>query len=270
MEKEKRVIYGEDGRFEVYLFPRPRFKEFAKSTSAMLKKERLTFSPEKNRYTLKNSLLLGEIKNFCPSERFLNSPAGVAHCSGFLVGEDLLLTAGHCVKWQPQCEGHFWHFGFEMRPNGSWPSSFSPEELYRCVEVVEIGDPLEKDYALLRLDRKVMGRTPLAFRREGTVGEGELIVIGHPVGLPKKITEGGRIREDQGDYLFLADLDTYFGNSGSPVFHAGTGLVEGLLTKGMRDFIYDRKQKCYRSRQCAMGSCRGEDVVKMTAVDFLQ
>ena len=37
-------------------------------------------------------------------------------------------------------------------------------------------------------------------------------------------------------YYFTANLDTYRGNSGSPVFNAITHKVEGVLVRGEQDF----------------------------------
>ena len=52
-----------------------------------------------------------------------------------------------------------------------------------------------QDFFEEQLDRKVVGKTPLKFRSQGTVSEGEdLVVIGHPTGLPTKIADGARVK----------------------------------------------------------------------------
>ena len=40
-------------------------------------------------------------------------------------------------------------------------------------------------------------------------------IIGHPVGLPKKLAEGAKVRDvTRKANCFIADLDTFAGNSG--------------------------------------------------------
>ena len=61
---------------------------------------------------------------------------------------------------------------------------------------------------------------------------------------------------------FVANLDTYGGNSGSAVFNTDTGLVEGILVRGENDFVYSNG--CRVSNVCPAPGCRGEDVTKIS------
>jgi hypothetical protein len=73
---------------------------------------------------------------------------------------------------------------------------------------------------------------------------------------------------DEPNYL-QANLDTYGGNSGSPVMNATTGLIEGILVRGNEDFTYDSNRGCYRSNVCPDSGCPGwEDVSRVAR--FLQ
>ena len=85
------------------------------------------------------------------------------------------------------------------------------------------------DFALIQLDRKVTDRRILDYRRKGRISKGEnLVVIGHPSGLPTKIADGAYVKSLKNKF-FRANLDTYGGNSGSAVFNANTGVVEGIV-----------------------------------------
>ena len=64
----------------------------------------------------------------------------------------------------------------------------------------------------------------------------------------------------------MANLDTYGGNSGSAVFNAKTGLVEGILVRGEQDYV--QKGDCRVSNVCPADGCRGEDVTKILSVGF--
>src|SRR5690606_13166453 len=106
-------------------------------------------------------------------------------------------------------------------------------------------------------------RAPLSIRRSGSAQVGdELVVIGHPAGLPVKVAGGAQVRHLERDY-FIANLDTFGGNSGSAVFNVHTGEVEGILVRGELDFI--TRNGCRVSNQCADSGCRGEDVTMIRA-----
>src|SRR6185503_5205699 len=99
------------------------------------------------------------------------------------------------------------------------------------------------DWALVRLDHAVTNHHPLAIRRRGKLKKGaRLFVIGHPVGLPTKIAGGARVRTASTNGFFVANLDTFGGNSGSAVFNAWSGRVEGILVRGDVDF--ERRGEC--------------------------
>ena len=60
----------------------------------------------------------------------------------------------------------------------------------------------------------------------------------------------------------MANLDTYGGNSGSPVFNAQNNKVEGILVRGETDFVSNGQ--CNVSLVCPSTGCRGEDVTRAT------
>ncbi|MFN8369650.1 MAG: serine protease [Bacteriovoracaceae bacterium] len=204
----------------------------------------------------------------CPTERFAQEHTGMM-CSGFLVAPDLLVTAGHCIREQAACDQAIWVF--EYQKDGS---PITLDQVVRCKEIVEqVLDPvtLKLDYAVIRLDRKVLNRKPLAFRKEGKINEHEdVLVIGHPMGLPQKIADGANLRENVEPTYFTANLDTYGGNSGSPVFNANTGVVEGILVEGEMDLTVDETNLCYKSNVCPADGCLGEKVTRITSVAVLK
>ncbi len=70
-----------------------------------------------------------------------------------------------------------------------------------------------------------------------------LVVIGRPSGLPTKVADGAQVRSVN-DVFLVANLDTYGGNSGSAVFNAVTGVVEGILVRGDTDYVYNAQLGC--------------------------
>ncbi len=79
----------------------------------------------------------------------------------------------------------------------------------------------------------------------------QLTTIGHPMGLPKKITRNGLVMGKIGDHYLTTTLDAVKGNSGGPVFNADTGALIGLIVnQGIQHaFSMDRKERCYRLTQ---------------------
>ncbi len=203
--------------------------------------------------------------NLCTDEKFREQDTA-AFCSGTLVGPDLILTAGHCIEVAGDCQTTSLVFGFGVKSAGVLPKSVSTSEVYRCVEIIKTQrDNAGADLAIIRIDRKVINHQPRAIRTSGEVeSNASLVVIGHPVGLPTKVTTGGTIRSTTSAGFFVANLDTYGGNSGSGVFNLRTGLIEGVLVRGEQDFV--NRGNCTVSNVCAEGSCRGEDVTKISSV----
>ena len=58
-------------------------------------------------------------------------------------------------------------------------------------------------------------------------------------------------------------------SSGSAVFDADTGLVEGILVRGARDYIRNSSLGCYESNVYSNSDGRGEDVTRITNISEL-
>lgn len=260
-------IYGTDDRKDLHQVKDERLARWARNAVGVFRRWDLEPIPDSPDLRLPMRTL-GEKKNLCPGEAFHDQPTG-PHCSGSLVGEALVLTAGHCVLSEEDCKNTRFVFDFTAGADGKFPSRFSPRSVYSCAAIVErhfeeLGD---SDWALLRLDRAVAGRTPLKLRREGTAKKGTpLAMIGHPSGLPLKVVAGGSVLrenvEEDGIPLFLSDLDGLGGNSGSPVLNLETGEVEGVYVRGEgEDYVLDPDAGCYRLRVLPKDGAHGGGVV---------
>ena len=201
----------------------------------------------------------------CPEEPFYDQVNG-AFCSGSLVAPDIIMTAGHCVKSEAACASTMFVFGFGVKKAGVMPNTVPAGEVYSCQKLMgreQVGTGA--DWALIKLDRPVTNHAPLKYNTADTLRNGDpLVVIGHPAGLPTKIAGGATVRDINKPGYFVANLDTYGGNSGSAVFNARTGVIEGILVRGENDYVY--KGSCRVSNVCASDGCRGEDVTKLSAI----
>ena len=191
----------------------------------------------------------------------------------------MIMTAGHCVTDETKCRSTKIVFGFALaKAGGTATTKMAQSEVYTCKKIVKrfiggepgsanpAGQNLGPDYALIQLDRKVTGHTPLPVNRTDSIKKGDkLMVIGHPVGLPLKIAAGASVRDASKVGYFVADLDTFGGNSGSPVFNTATRLIEGILVRGDEDFLTS-PAGCTTMATYAQTGGRGEDVTKISAL----
>jgi hypothetical protein len=261
----ERVIYGVDNRIDVYQEKDMLWRELARSTVALMEESTLTQTATGYKIAGTN---YGASQLLCKAEPFYEQNTA-AFCSGSLIAPDLIMTAGHCVRSQAACEGIKFVFDFAYRTQGVAPVSVGQDDVYSCKELIhsELNNSTMSDYSLVRLDRPVVGRKPLTVRTQGKVTVGDpLTVIGHPSGLPTKIADGANVRDASSGPFFVANLDTYGGNSGSAVFNSDTGVVEGILVRGATDFVYKQLGNCYLSNVCPSGGCRGEDVTRVSEI----
>ena len=265
-QARNKVIYGPDDRKDLHEVKRALHLDLAASTAAMIEKNSITTDGDS--VTISSSTL--ESRGICASEKFSQQQTA-AMCSGFLVGEDLLVTAGHCIQSKSDCRRYNWVFNYAHKEKNS-DINVTTEDVYGCKEIIErtLDNSTMDDYALIRLDRKVVNRTPLTVRKEGKIESGtKIVVIGHPTGLPTKVADNAWVRDNNRDKYFAANLDTFGGNSGSAVFNADTGVVEGILVRGEQDYEYDYSQGCRVVFKCKDNGCRGEDVTRITNIQAL-
>lgn len=264
-----RVVYGTDNRLNLSNAQNPVLKKVARSTAAMISETKLS---SKNGQTVIAARPLEMRERLCPGERFGTEPS-VAACSGFLIADDLVVTAGHCIRAKRDCSAYKWVFDFnEDSITAADEASVSSQNVYGCKKVVEsfLSHSDSNDYAVIQLDRKVKDRTPLDFRKTGKISDlTKIAVMGYPSGIPLKIADHAMIRENTNPVFFRASLDTFKGNSGSAVVDSQTGVVEGVLVRGEQDYQYDVNNKCYKTKVCAEDKCRSEDVTRITEVNSL-
>jgi V8-like Glu-specific endopeptidase len=252
------VVYGQDNRLDLYRVTNSLHLTLAASTAGMIPINQIQRSSTPNTFELIGTKTLQEAENVCSGEAYADQPVAPI-CSGFLVGPDLLVTAGHCYKSfstpENVCKSFAWVFDYSMKSAGSVPTKNIPlQNIYLCKTVVESQLTPTMDFTIIRLDRKVVGRAPLKIRDSGKVSNStEFMVIGHPTGLPTKISPHGKITKNTETTTISTTLDTFHGNSGSAVFDAKTGQVEGILIQGKTDYrpsIRGNENSCKTVNKC--------------------
>lgn len=268
-----KIIYGVDNRVDADEVANPRVRRLSDSVAALFNAADIRIEGE-TAYLPTASY--GDRAMLCTGTRYAHEPNG-AWCSASLVGEDLMLTAGHCVRTAERCATTRFVFGY-AEAIGRDGTRVPADEVYSCASIVDrdyvahrdADDiPLQfrgSDWALIRLDRRVRGHARLRVNRGEPPREGDRVFsVGHPAGLPRKVAGGGVVRDSRpGGAYFVTNLDTFGGNSGSPVINERTGLIEGVLVRGERDydFVVQDGRFCQSVKVCNDDGCRGEDVTR--------
>lgn len=263
------VIYGADDRIEVWQETNARVRQIAESACVVVFRSEIT-NLGNGTYRLGTSPWNSQSgAPVCTDEPFRGQPT-IGFCSGFLVGTDLITTAGHCVDASDVANVAF-VFNFEIdAQGGAAPSIVSADDVYFPTAIVNQQLSGGFDHSVVRVDRPVVGRQPIPVRRTGIVSNGDpLVVIGHPTTLPKKISAGATVQNNQGTGTpwFQSNLDTYGGNSGSMVVNLNTFEIEGILVRGAPDYV--TSGGCTRSNRVpdtgnTGGGLRFEEVSKTT------
>lgn len=226
----------------------------------------------------------------CSDMKFRDEPT-ISSCTGFLIGENLMMTAGHCMikggtevanKVSESCRNNKWVFNYKKSSvNSEGHLVIDKNEVYGCKKVIAASYTGQLDYAVIELDRRAADKKPLKMNltpsavKEGT----DIYVAGHPTGLPLKIADGATIVDNK--YYsnnLITDLDTFAGNSGSPVLNSKDEVI-GILVAGEIDYVYDFENACYRvnnckgqgkscDRQSVASGALGETVTKISAANI--
>ncbi len=289
-----RAIYIEDDREDFYspsagAHPlQDRLKAAVRATVALVKSSDLSPEGEGVRlatmpFTYWDQDAQAELP-MCEGEAFVDQPVG-SFCSGVLIAPDIVATAGHCIDWRhvdendPTLSDVAIVFGFDNVETGA-RTLFPAENVYYPLRLHERrfaqDDSGEwEDFAIVQLDRPVPASVAQPIRprlpsAEAVKRETRLGLIGHPSGLPKKVAFSGRSRavDITLGKNFVAQLNAFGGNSGSPVLlYDDPAALVGLLIRGQGDYALNATHACGRAvvysgeELCGNGLC-GETVLR--------
>ncbi|MAZ47514.1 MAG: hypothetical protein CME65_03060 [Halobacteriovoraceae bacterium] len=259
------AIIGNDDRTDIVELDQPIISVISSRVVSFVRKKHLI--KKSDSYEMNATNLIERLR-FCEDERFSDEPL-FANCSGAIVGEDRILTAGHCIG--PDNQDEFYVvLDYIKDAQGNIPTTFSKDQVFEVRDFLyrefTLSDQVN-DIALLRVKRK-LNRTPLPVQLDHSYSTGTPIyMLGHPLGVSQKYTGPNIIRSLSLPTLsFRTELDSFSVNSGSPVFDHHTNEIIGVLSRGTGANFNRRGRSC---NQWALGES-GKDYSEVNIVTPLK
>ncbi len=262
-QDEAAMIYDRDDRWPLFLATSFQ-QQLATGVAALIKRERLIPVTQTNFFHLR-AKTLAEL-GYDPTMRYANE-VSAAECTGFLVDQDILVTAKHCIFDEACNADYVWVFNFTQY--GRRQYFINQDDVYACKKLLKADKNRQKgiDWAVLALDRPTVAQQPFLVRQAGTIqANQEVISFGFPSGMPMKIILDGRVVDNEESGYFTATLDAFVGNSGSPVIDPATGVVEGLIARGGLDYHTDENTNLKTPIRVGNRYRLAEEVVRITQI----
>lgn len=246
----QKTIYGPDNRYDYYKETDPLKKELAQSIFGQVSNRMLFKKGEFYYPTVQRTY--GEGNRLCQKNDPFYEQQTLATCTAFLVAPSILATAGHCVVRKSDCDNSIWVKNYILENNNQTAvNKFHEKDVYHCKRILvqELDSETKSDFALIELDQEVndIKALELSEKNENMTGE-KIFIMGHPSGLPLKISDDAYIFSET-PFYFSSNLDSFHGNSGSPVFNQLSLEVEGILVRGNDDF-YKTTMGCQTLNIC--------------------
>ena len=290
------IVHGDDNRVTPAQYIDEDIIDLSKSVALVTNRSKIHSFNEK--HFVFSAPNLGEKLNLCDGVPFAKEPS-LGNCTSFLIDSNKVATAGHCVTKENEgprqleriCRRLRFVFNFtseelaENKESTGKSKTIKKTNVFNCKKILKYEYKKTKyrmkDFAIIELDRHVKNAPPLRHRRFGRpLMYTPMVVIGHPSGIPLKISGEAKLKpltkEDDENYfqawmkkrdIFYANLDTFSGNSGSPVINAKTKKVEGIFIGGdEEDYIIDDGTWCRRPKVKSNSSSETKEYVQRIKV----
>lgn len=230
------AVYDNDDRLDPYKVTDSKLIELSQAIAHQIYKDELRGWTFQRYWQVVTRPL--ESRGVCANERFSDQPTMRDKCTGILIGAKTLLTAGNCTTAH-YCRNDlfYWMFDYKMEPQG-FDNKRHRKNFYKCERIIKrVFDPSTAiSYTVLELEKEIEGIKPIKLAKRGEITRNsEMIVMGHPEGMPLKIAADARVH-DQNKEHFLLSSDIHGANVGAAVINAKTYELEGILISGRSNY----------------------------------
>lgn len=231
----------EDDRIFAENFDQKLYQSMQTATATQINSKYLEPHPTDSN---KKTYPAGRLQGLCPFEKYAEMNT-LGNCSAFLIGQDLLVTAGHCHPFDKKgCNEVAWVFGHKNEKAAGNRWEISNDNIFYCEEVIDFKYDNTQDLALIRLNKKVQNATPFNLPLDEPVAENDPVaLVGYPLGGPLTFTLAGKVHSISDTHL-VNKIDSFKVNSGSALVNLRTGNVEGVLSNGGRALLINQLDGC--------------------------
>jgi V8-like Glu-specific endopeptidase len=286
--RKERPLYTPENRKDLWQIHDDVISQQAASSVALFRSSDFDGTPDGTQRL--HARTYKDVMRLCPDEKFADELQG-AFCSGLLVRNDTVLTAGHCVNELhndthiPKLADIRFVFGFSVDSTASrGRSEFTQQQFYRAklpgADHTYLTDKsalsgkasniTREDWALIKLEAPVAPQVarPVTNSSRVKITDGaDVYALGYPSGIPLKYATAAKVSSNAKKFYFLTNLNTFDGNSGSGVFSGQTNNLVGILASGEpQDFYWDSVGSCSRPYYCPKNGCTGEAVTRIEVI----
>lgn len=232
----------------------------AKSVGCLIDAGQLDYAGD-SVYMLDLSQIFGKTYRLCPDEPYYSQPT-VGFGTAFFIDNDKIITALHCFD-NKNIKDVYFVLGYVLANiDGTINPEFNGGQVFKIKKIIK--KIVDYDIVILQLDKSYRGFFPSIAKNYDYEVESPIYALGYPVGLPLKLATNASIKSKPDNLFIYTTLDTYQGNSGSPVFDKSTNEIIGILLEGGVDFV--NQGNCNRSFLCARSDCLGEKVLMLSII----